>query len=65
MKRRLMVAPIAAVLVAVMSVSAYAGSEVGDQAPELKPSGWLNNKGPVSWERMKGKLILIEKWATW
>ena len=65
MNRRLMVTPLAAVLEAAMAVSAFAGSEVGDKAPELEPSGWLNNVGPVSWERLEGKLILIEKWATW
>ena len=65
MMRRRLVAPLAAALVVAMAVPALAGSNVGDDAPALTPGGWLNNKGPVSWDRMQGKLILIEKWATW
>lgn len=65
MKRRAFVAPLAAVLLAALAAPAFAGSEVGDEAPSLTPGGWINGKGPVSWEGMKGKLVLIEKWATW
>jgi hypothetical protein len=42
-----------------------AAAEVGSKAPALEPSQWLNNKGPVSWAQLKGRLILVEKWATW
>ncbi|MCA8960349.1 MAG: hypothetical protein KDC38_07545 [Planctomycetes bacterium] len=58
-------APLALVLAAALGLPAIAGSEVGDQAPAVEPQGWINNKGPVSWMGMRGKLVLIEKWATW
>ena len=42
-----------------------AAAKVGDPAPALEPMEWLNTKGPTSWKDMKGRLVLIEKWATW
>jgi hypothetical protein len=42
-----------------------AGVSVGSPAPAVSPSEWLNGKGAVSWSSLKGRLILIEKWATW
>lgn len=55
------------VLAAILALGTptFGGSEVGDTAPELKPGGWINAVGPTSWATMQGKLILIEKWATW
>ena len=40
---------------------------VGDKAPPVKPARWLNSKGKarVSWKNLEGRLILVEKWATW
>jgi hypothetical protein len=64
MQRRQFLAPLALALAA-FAAPAFAGSNVGDDAPALTPGGWLNNKGPVSWEKLQGKLVLIEKWATW
>ncbi len=40
------------------------GVPVGSYAPEVKPSQWLNNNTPVSWSSLKGRVILLEKWAT-
>ncbi|MHC4391575.1 MAG: hypothetical protein ACYS22_09685 [Planctomycetota bacterium] len=51
-------------LVAFAAAPVYAG-EVGEPAPELTPSKWLNHKGPINWQMLQGKLIVIEKWATW
>ena len=65
MQRRLYLAPLAVALAAALAAPAFAGSNVGDSAPALTPGGWLNSKGPVSWEKFQGKLVLIEKWATW
>jgi hypothetical protein len=65
MQRRPFVVPLAMALGALLAAPVYGGSEVGDQAPALTPAGWLNNVGPVSWERFEGKLVLVEKWATW
>ena len=47
------------------SLPVQAGSEVGDVAPVMKPGGWINMEGTTTWESLSGKLILIEKWATW
>ncbi|MGE4618467.1 MAG: hypothetical protein AAEJ04_01515 [Planctomycetota bacterium] len=47
------------------SFPVQAGSEVGDVAPAMKPGGWINIEGTTTWESLSGKLILIEKWATW
>jgi hypothetical protein len=65
MMRRRFIAPLVAALVVAWAGPAFAGSKVGDEAPALTPGGWLNNQGPVSWERFDGKLVLVEKWATW
>jgi hypothetical protein len=47
------------------SIPADAGSEVGDVAPPLNAGGWINIDTNTSWDSLQGKLILIEKWATW
>ncbi len=38
---------------------------VGSPAPAVEPTEWLNTRGTVSWKDMKGRLVLVEKWATW
>ena len=55
----------ALLLSALISLPAFAGSEVGDTAPELKPKGWFNMESGTTWQDLEGKLVLIEKWATW
>ena len=45
-------------------VAANAKPTVGDDAPSLSPSQWLNGKGSVSWDKLKGRVILVENWAT-
>lgn len=65
MQRRSFVRPLAVALVAAMVVPAFAGSNVGDDAPTMNPQGYLNAKGPIAWDDLQGKVILIEKWATW
>ena len=40
-------------------------AEVGSTAPTVEPKEWLNSPGSVSWHSLKGRLILVEKWATW
>ena len=51
-------------LLALGTSPAQAG-EIGEDAPALQPSKWLNVKGPINWQMLQGKLVLIEKWATW
>jgi hypothetical protein len=38
---------------------------VGDRGAPREPNDWLNVKGIVSWRALQGRLVLIEKWATW
>ena len=45
-------------------VARTATPTVGDDAPGLSPSQWLNGKGNVSWEKLKGRVILVENWRT-
>ena len=45
-------------------VAANATPTVGDDAPSISPSQWLNTKGSVSWDKLKGRVILVENWAT-
>ena len=40
-------------------------AEVGGDAPIVEPSQWLNASGAISWDRLKGRVIVVEKWATW
>ena len=39
-------------------------TNVGDSAPALEPSEWLNTEA-TTWSRLKGRAILIDNWATW
>lgn len=41
------------------------GLEVGARAPEVEVSKWYNAAGPMTWKDLTGKVILLEKWATW
>ncbi len=47
------------------SLPLQAGSEVGDAAPPINAGGWINMDANTSWDSLAGKLILVEKWATW
>ena len=39
-------------------------ADVGSKAPAVEPSKWLNTKADLSWSTLKGRVILVEKWAT-
>jgi hypothetical protein len=39
-------------------------AEVGSRAPPVEPSKFLNAKGDLSWNTLKGRVVLVEKWAT-
>lgn len=39
-------------------------ASVGSKAPALEPSEWLNTKSSLSWSALQGRVVLIEKWAT-
>ena len=54
-----------AALVGFATVGTLPAAEVGQKAPDLEPTEWLNTRGKTDWSSLKGRLLLIEKWATW
>ena len=64
MKRVLTFAALAAAI-AMAGSTLRSANPKGTPAPEVKPSVWLHPQGKdVSWSRLKGRVILVEKWAT-
>lgn len=39
--------------------------KVGDEAPEIGAEEWLNINGPISLHSLRGKVVVLEFWATW
>ena len=39
--------------------------KVGDKAPEIKAAKWYNAKGPVTLDKLRGQIVVIDYWATW
>jgi thiol-disulfide isomerase/thioredoxin len=39
--------------------------EVGDAAPEISANKWVNLKEPATLAGLRGKVVLVEFWATW
>jgi hypothetical protein len=37
----------------------------GRPAPALEVTGWLNTDGPLTWEDLRGKVVLVDFWGTW
>jgi len=52
----------AALILAIASSSVRA--QEGKQPKEINAQGWLNSEG-VSLEKLKGKVVIVEFWATW
>jgi len=52
-------------LAALLAPAAARPAEVGSSAPALEPTEWLNHTGGLSWKDLKGRVVLVEKWATW
>jgi thiol-disulfide isomerase/thioredoxin len=36
----------------------------GKDAPPLRVARWINS-GPLDWQRLRGKVVLVEFWGTW
>lgn len=47
------------------SLIAFAAANVGDKAPEITAQEWLNTNDSVSLDGLKGKIVVVEFWATW
>jgi thiol-disulfide isomerase/thioredoxin len=39
--------------------------KLGEMAPEIKAIDWINLKDPVTLKGLRGKVVLLEFWATW
>lgn len=55
---------LAAAFLLLLAVTPSFAAKVGDSAPALDPSEWLNTE-PTTWSRLEGRAILIDNWATW
>jgi len=39
--------------------------KVGDNAAEISAKAWINAKAPLTLARLRGKVTVVEFWATW
>lgn len=62
MLRRIICGAALAGLLATVGLPA-AAQEPGTWAPEVKAKEWLNSSTPVSWQTLKGKVLLVELWS--
>ncbi|HRU05816.1 MAG TPA: redoxin domain-containing protein [Candidatus Brocadiia bacterium] len=44
---------------------AAAEPKAGSVAPEISAAKWFNTEGEVSLAKLKGKIVVVEFWATW
>jgi hypothetical protein len=49
----------------VLAAGRAPAGEVGMPAPAVEPAEWLNASPSSTWAGLKGRLVLVEKWATW
>jgi len=52
-------------LTAVAQAPSGISPKVGEAAPPVSPTEWLNATGTVTWASLKDRLVLVEQWATW
>ncbi len=64
MKRPVIARFAAWMLVVVLAVQASAELSVGQKAPEMMASAWLNSP-PLSLAKLRGRIVVVEFWATW
>ena len=54
----------AIVCTALLSAGRLQATAVGDTAPEVHATDWINS-GPLSLAGSKGHIVVVEFWATW
>lgn len=54
-----------AIFATASSTDAQVSPAVGDRAPIVEPSGWFNAPAGFNAAHLEGKLVLVERWATW
>jgi cytochrome c biogenesis protein CcmG, thiol:disulfide interchange protein DsbE len=54
-----------AVVKAKHAVATARAELIGARAPGLEGSDWYNADRPPSWQNLKGKVVLLDFWATW
>ena len=66
MKKAMFIMLIAAfVLATIMPVLAAGKSWVGQSPPEINALGWINTSKVLKLSDLKGKVVVVEFWATW
>jgi thiol-disulfide isomerase/thioredoxin len=38
---------------------------IGEMAPEISAESWINLKAPTTLAKLRGKVVVLEFWATW
>lgn len=57
---------LSAILAAAIVVKpASASVEVGQAAPEISAKSWFNGPANLSLAKLRGKIVVVEFWATW
>lgn len=59
---------LASSLCAMFAPAALAGVNVGDQAPKINAEAWSNlprGTSRISLKQLRGRVVLLDFWATW
>ncbi len=67
MNRHIIVLTIGAILISLTltACGAQDGIQAGDKAPEIEAENWYNSDDTVTLKSLRGKVAVVEFWATW